>query len=165
MTKKTVGILVGILICIICIAGYRLFEVDIPENCEAYKQEPKVNNIEFNKFDKAKKIIIVPQAELDLVPIIITEPEKINLAQETIRRYPDGWVEFHYTKWNLLEVTAAPPVEFYDADDHLLDYYRIRRDILVYRTNDKTYWRCIGVEELQPLIDALGIPREVLSYP
>jgi hypothetical protein len=167
MLKKIISwFLGGIGVCIVCVISYGLFgPVYSPKNCEAYEREPKVDGIKFSGADEATRIAIVPPDELNLNPIIITDPEKIELAKQTIQKYPNGWVEFHYTKWNLLEITAATPIEFYDNNNRLLDSFKVRQDILVYRTKGQIYWRCIEVKELHTLIEALNIPDQILTYP
>lgn len=165
---------IGFIACLIsiislCLAGTiwekMVNQVLSSSNYEIYQQAPKVDSLKFANFDEATEVIIIPPVDLNLTPIVIKNTQEVKLVAAFIQRYPDGWVAFHYTKSNLLEITAAPSIDFYNNEGNLLGYYKIRSDIIVYKDDNQIYWRYVGVEQLKPIIEMLSIPDELLFYP
>jgi hypothetical protein len=129
---------------------------------QRYRLLDKVNDVRFQGFDAATKIIVSDHLELDPFEVVIDDPEKVELARQFVQRYPDGWVggDTKFTR-----PSPVIRVDFYDDDNHFLNGYGIGRDRALIYPLSAAYgnWKLVGKEELRPLIEALDIP-EILLY-
>ncbi len=122
-------------------------------NCQDTGQND-LNNLQFDEFDIATRIEIHQYKE-SVSPTILIEDDadKIQLAREFIRNYPDGWKRPPFT------TMVGVPIEivFFNSDEYL-GQYGIGDDFLTY--NQKYVIRLNSDAEINILLEKLGIPEK-----
>lgn len=163
-----VSVIISILILslvLLCKLGYETRKnLQVPESMKDFYTSQEKVSVNFISLDYSDRIVVKYHSELELSNTESRNLDEIHKVIQIVETYSNNWVEFHYEKNILLEITGAPLLQFY-SDDQLIGVYQIRRNMLIYRQDGASYWRYVNPNDLQEIIEVLDIPDKALDYP